>query len=45
MLIFEQSRSGRRAVAQTPRQAAEVELPERFWRRQRPLLPGQLHQV
>lgn len=39
MLIFEQSRSGRRAVAQTPRQAAEVELPERFWRRQRPLLP------
>jgi glycine dehydrogenase subunit 2 len=40
MLIFERSRSGRRAVAQVPRQSAPVDtIPERFLRRIRPPLP------
>ncbi len=40
MLIFEQSRPGRRAFAQAPKAMPELEgIPERFRRRERPLLP------
>jgi glycine dehydrogenase subunit 2 len=40
MLIFDQSRSGRRAAAQAPREKKTLEdLPERFLRRRPPALP------
>ena len=40
MLIFEQSRPGRRAFAQAPKAMPELDaIPERFRRRERPLLP------
>jgi glycine dehydrogenase subunit 2 len=40
MLIFDQSRPGRRAAAQAPREQAGIEdLPERFLRRRPPALP------
>jgi glycine dehydrogenase subunit 2 len=40
MLIFEQSRSGRRALAQAPAKAEDTaDLPESFLRSERPLLP------
>lgn len=39
MLIFEQSRTGRHAIAQAPLERPQVDLPEQFRRRSRPLLP------
>jgi len=38
-LIFEKSRAGRRAFAQAPQASADVDLPEQFLRKDRPLLP------
>jgi len=39
MLIFEQSRAGRRAVAQAPLEQVATDLPQQYWRKRRPLLP------
>ncbi|MDH3758191.1 MAG: aminomethyl-transferring glycine dehydrogenase subunit GcvPB, partial [Gammaproteobacteria bacterium] len=38
-LIFEKSRAGRRAFAQAPAVAAELDIPETFLRSDRPRLP------
>ena len=38
-LIFEKSRSGRRAFAQAPSDAADVSIPDEFLRSEAPLMP------
>ena len=40
-LIFEKSRSGRRAFAQAPDTAAELDIPAAFLRSDRPRLPAE----